>query len=168
MLKEISKELLHELLDYNPETGQLLWKVHRGGTARKGTIAGAIDHEGYRLVSVYNKTYKAHRLIWMYMTGSWPVGVIDHIDHNPDNNKFDNLRDCSHSDNSHNTFTRRRGKSSYRGVYLDSKSGKPTAMIRIKGKPKYLGTFDTEEEASAAYLSVKKQLIPEITATYME
>ena len=167
MPREITKELLHEFLDYNEQTGWLVWKVHRGGTARKGARAGTIDYEGYRLVSIYNKTYKAHRLIWMYMTGSWPVGVIDHIDRNPDNNKFDNLRDCSHSDNAHNKFSSR-GKSSYQGVYLDSKSGRPTAMIRLNGKPRYLRSFDTEEEASIAYLSVKKQLIPEIAATYME
>ena len=161
MPNEITKELLHELLDYNPNTGYLIWKVHRGGTARKGTRAGALDHEGYRLVSLYNKTYKAHRLIWLYVTGNWPEGVIDHLDHDKDNNKLDNLRDCSHSHNSHNTSSKGKGKSKYLGVYIDSKSGRPTASIRIGGKTKYLGSFDSEEEAHAAYLSVKRLLLPE-------
>lgn len=156
-MREINQELLQELLEYCPLTGVLRWKVHRGGTARKGTIAGAIDHEGYRLVSIYNKTYKAHRLIWMYVYGKWPDNVIDHIDRNPDNNTLSNLRDCSHSDNSHNTLRKPKGKSKYQGVYLDHKSGKPTASFRLNGVPKYLGSFGTEEEAYKAYLSAKRQ-----------
>ena len=157
MSREVTKELLHDFLDYDPISGALRWKVFRGGKAKAGTLAGALDHEGYRLVSLYNKTYKAHRLIWLMMTGAWPEGVIDHIDRNKDNNSFSNLRDCSHSDNKHNTVSSAKRKSIYQGVYIDSRSGKPSACIRLNGKATYVGSFNTEEEAYAAYLSIKEK-----------
>ncbi len=93
--------LLHEMLHYDPETGDLRWKVRLHHTCSKGVIDAAGHQHGYRVVTLWGETYLQHRIIWVMQTGEAPPGdlVIDHIDENPGNNRWDNLRLLDNSTN---------------------------------------------------------------------
>lgn len=103
----------------------------------------------------------AHRLAWFYVNGVWPKGHIDHIDGNKTNNSIDNLRDVSRSMNLQNQKKAHRGKSSGLplGVHL-SRGGRFMAQLRVNGKNKSFGTFDTPESAHEAYLQAKEYYHP--------
>lgn len=80
-----------------------------------------------------------------------PKKIIDHIDHNGLNNCRSNLRLASDSQNKQNSRKRSSNTSGFRGVTWSKKDKKWVAQIQIFGTHKYLGGFDTPEEASAAY-----------------
>lgn len=141
-------ERMKELLSYDPETGLFRWKVTRGGPRKAGDIAGT--SASYIHLTFDGKTYYAHRLAWLYMTGEWPKGEIDHIDGDKKNNRFANLRDVSRSVNVQNV--RRRG------VHFAKKLGRWTAQIVSNGRNVHLGSYATEDEARQAYLAGKRVL----------
>ena len=89
---------LRELLNYNPDTGVLTWRVQRR-SIKPGSVAGAVGKWGYRDVTVEGVSYKAHRIIFKIMTGRDPVNDIDHKDLNRDNNAWANLREATRSQN---------------------------------------------------------------------
>jgi hypothetical protein len=92
--------------------------------------------------------YLAHRLAWFYMKGEWPPVTVDHEDLDKSNNRWLNLRLATSAEQSHNTPVRRKG---LKGVWLDKRVGRWSAEICHQGKRTYLGMFDTEEVAHAAY-----------------
>lgn len=100
--KQLTVVQLKELLHYNPETGVFTWARSVGQRARIGRVAGSKVPSGYIKISVSKRVYSAHRLAWLYMTGSWPENEIDHVDNNPSNNAFSNLRAATKSQNAQN------------------------------------------------------------------
>src|SRR5512135_183213 len=90
-----------KLISYDCDTGLITWKVSRG-KAKSGDIAGYVNGEGYICIKIKGKMYLAHRLAWLMNYGEWPNGIIDHIDHNKQNNSLENLRDVSFSINGQN------------------------------------------------------------------
>jgi hypothetical protein len=159
-MKELTVDRLRELLDYNPETGEFVWKVGRKGTKGKGSIAGNINKDtGYIHIGIDGKRYKAHRLAWYHHFGEWPRLEISHLDNVKVNNSITNLKDTNHSDNKHNDSAVRSDKTSElpRGVYPSGKGFK--AQISLNGKEEYLGTFQTIAEASQAYISRKQEIL---------
>ncbi len=116
---------------------------------------GAIDkRRGYRQVSINNKLYMYHRVVYFIHNDDWKIhdtcrdNSIDHIDRNPLNNNIENLRVVSHSQNQWN----RDGK----GYYFNKPTGKYLAEIQVDGEHKYLGLFVNEEDAHQAYVEAKK------------
>ena len=97
------------------------------------------------------KSYLSHRIIWKWMTGEDPPRQIDHIDRNPHNNRWENLRLAVQMENSVN----RAGWGKYlKGV---KKNGKGfAASITLDGKYYYLGTFKTEQEAHDRYCEISE------------
>lgn len=93
----------------------------------------------------------AHRLAFLYMTGSWPVNRVDHKDCNPLNNAFINLRQATASQNAANRGVDKRNTSGYKGVSFYKPLGRWVAHIRHNYRLKSLGYFDTKEEAAEAY-----------------
>lgn len=151
--KQLTSETLKELLHYNPETGVFTWAMNAGQRAQVGRIAGSRTPSGYIKISLSRKLYAAHRLAWLYMTGSWPENEIDHIDNNPSNNVFSNLRAATKSQNAQNRSNRRGTTSKYKGVSFDSQHQKWVAQIWIKeaGKCKRIGLYLSEKDAADAY-----------------
>lgn len=149
----ITAEELRLFLDYDPLTGDFVWIKSTGKRNFKGFIAGRTDARGYRGINIKGRKYAAHRLAWLWMTGEWPSAQIDHIDRNPGNNRFSNLRDVSGSTNCRNRKPvefAHKGKT--KGITYHKKRKKWQATICLPGSRNlYLGLFSTPEEASAAY-----------------
>lgn len=168
----LTAERLRELLRYNPETGVFTWRVKRG-IALAGSIAGNKNRNGYVNIYVDNRPYRAHRLAWLYVYGSFPKQDIDHINGVRHDNRIANLRDVS---TSHNMMNQRRARTDNKlgllGVHVRTperphhKISKPyRAMIYVAGKRVNVGSFATAEEAHAAYLEAKRRLHPTSTLT---
>jgi len=152
---------VRRLLDYDPETGVLLWR-HRDDVLPRvnkrlaGKAAGCLDGQyGYTSVRVLDRLYQAHRLIWLHVTGEWPSAVIDHIDGDPSNNAWSNLRQATRAENNRNRMQRRNG---LKGVTINRSTGRWMAMIMLGRKNHYLGSFDTEEAAHSAYVEAAIRL----------
>jgi hypothetical protein len=153
----VTYERLRELLDYDPETGVFRWKIYRNGRAKVGYIAGGFDKCGHRRIAIDGRFYPSHRLAWLYQTGKWPVALIDHINMVPDDNRFCNLREATKSQNGWNTGKRSDNTSGFKGVTWAKNVRRWMAQIQVHGKNKHLGTFDTPEQAHAAYAAAAKE-----------
>lgn len=142
---KLTDENLRELFDYRD--GELLSKI-RLGRWIPGVAIGQWGLRGYRITRVAGKVYLLHRLIWRYFNGAITQGlVIDHIDGNPKNNRIDNLRMVTPSENARNSCLPRHNKSGVVGVYLDSQGRGWVAAVSLNNKYKWLGRFKTFEEA---------------------
>lgn len=153
----LSAEKLREALDYDPETGQFTWKKKIAYKVVVGSIAGA-ECTHYVEIGLYGNTYRGHRLAWLYMTGEWPSGEVDHIDQNKLNNRWNNLRDVGRSENLINQDSPLSYKKScaYRGVFRSS-AGRWFSRLKVNGVIRHLGTYDTPEEAYGKYVEAKAQ-----------
>ena len=111
----------------------------------------ANSSNGYCLVGFNGRKVAYHRIIWILLNGDIPAGMqIDHIDGNRINNDIDNLRLVSHRENGQNRVEHRNGR--LVGCTYCKRGHKWGAQIRVNGKNKFLGYFDTEQEAHEAYL----------------
>jgi hypothetical protein len=160
LIPALTAERLRELLNYDPDTGVFTRKTSAGGECA-GKIAGT--RRRYRKtrieigIGIDYADYRAHRLAWLYVYGKWPVGHIDHKDGNPLNNAISNLREATGSLNGQNLRKARRdNKSGLLGVSPNRLRW--SASIKADGRKHHLGTFDTAEEAHAAYVAAKRKL----------
>jgi len=145
---------LQELLSYDPGTGLFTWKV-TFSRAKLGKVAGSFDSDGYHKIQIDGRVYRGHRLAWLYMTGEWPESEIDHRDLDRSNNRWDNLRPATHSQNQMNT--RPRGVSGIKGVRWHGRDRVFRATIWLNGRAVQLGAFATAEAAAAAYAVAARQ-----------
>jgi hypothetical protein len=151
--KTLSASRLRKLLNYDPATGVFRWRVHKGPN-NVGTVAGSIHPpKGYRVICIDGKIFRANRLAWLYMTGKWPKLEIGYINHNTSDTQWANLWAMTPSQK--RATSRTRNKLGVRGVWI-TKSGKYVARIKVAGKKRYLGLFDTIEKASVAYTRAAK------------
>ena len=155
-MSKLTQEKLKELLDYNPHNGDFIW-IKRGKGRPTGKIAGTKDALGYQTIGISGKTYKAHRLAWLYMEGYFPNNIdIDHIDHNPANNKFKNLRLASRQCNMRNSCSN--NKNNIKGVSWIPKAKRWRVNIGINIKTIYLGSFIDFDEAVCLRLAAEQCL----------
>ena len=144
-------ESISAVLKYQHTTGNLIWLVNRG-KVKAGDVAGCKDrNDGYVQVTLDNRNYQAHRLAYYLYHGRdiEPGKVLDHKNGDRSDNRITNLQEITQSENL-------RKKKGAKGYSFNKKLKKWQAEIRIEGKSKYLGLYDTEEEARAAYVAVKK------------
>ena len=141
---------LKSILRYEPETGLFWWLQKRNGVSLS-LPAGTKQARGYIVIKIDGKTYRANRLAWFYMTGEWPVYEVDHKNKIFDDNRWENLRDLTRSENMANSPVQVRSKTGVKGVTIHTTSGKYVANIRVNYKLIYLGIFTTMEEAALAY-----------------
>jgi hypothetical protein len=145
---------LHQTFEY--KNGELYYKIQSGPQGRVGQKAGTARSNGYYQLCIKYKRYLTHRLIFLYHKKYLPE-FIDHIDQNKSNNKIENLREVTQSQNSRNT--RFKGnQSNYRGVYPSG--NKYRARVRLNKKIIDLGTFLTAELAYQAYCEFVKTNFP--------
>jgi hypothetical protein len=109
---DLTAEYVRKILSYDPDTGELSWRETKSGRSN-GKQVGSIQpcHNGHRRVlTIDGKMYRAHRVIWLLMTGEWPKNDVDHEDRDALNNRWKNLRDMTKGDNNRNrtrTYRRR-------------------------------------------------------------
>lgn len=150
---KLSHARLLELLSYEPDTGAFL-RLRRAGRFKAGDVAGC-KRERYIFIGIDGDFYRAHRLAWFYVTGSWPADEIDHRDTDETNNRWKNLRESSHGQNLHNRCTY--AKSGLKGAYKQTNSENWMSRIMVQGQYVYLGTFPSAEEANAAYYAAAQK-----------
>ena len=150
--KILSRDRLCELLDIDIETGVFTWKFTMGGKAKKGQEAGSLTSQGYVQIRVDQEDYLAHRLMWMYVYGEFPLLSIDHIDRQKTNNRPTNLRLATEKQNGENRSLKSNNASGHRGVFLrKGLKSKPWAVsIMNNRKTIHIGYFSTVEEAIEA------------------
>lgn len=155
---DLTAQRLRELLHYDPETGVFTRKACYS-KLWLGAIAGTLTAHKYVTIRIDGYRVKAHRLAWLYVTGSWPENFIDHINGIRFDNRFANLRDVTASVNSQN-IKKARGNSGHGvlGVGRQSTGTTWIARIRVGGVAHYLGNFPTAEDAHAAYVEAKRRL----------
>jgi hypothetical protein len=154
-----SKEMLDQMLQYDPSTGKFRWRVRpvtmftaerprsaehtcNQWNARWAGKPAASQKKGYWYIRIDYQAYLAHRVAWKIMTGADPI-EIDHIDGDRGNNKWSNLKDGTRSDNLRNVALKRNNTSGYHGVAFNKRQQKWTAYIT-------LGAFDSKEDAVVA------------------
>jgi len=159
-MSELTQERLKEVLDYNPDTGLFTWKVRLSIRAVKGKVAGVINERGYIKIQIDKKIYRGHRLAWLYIHGKFPALGIDHINGNRADNRIDNLREATDSENKQNKAAQKNNKSGYLGVYWSKTMMKWTARIQLNYVTTPLGYYETPELAYAAYCEAKLKIHP--------
>lgn len=148
MTGKLSTKRLREILSYDAFTGVFTWRISRG-RVRAGAVAGRQHNAGYHEIRIDGTLYGAHILAFAYITGRWPKR-IDHRDGVKSNNRFDNLRRASNSQNGANRSATRRNKIGFKCV-TRRPSGRYAARIGVNRKTLYLGTYYTPEAAHEAY-----------------
>lgn len=148
---------LRKVLKYDMETGIFSWDINAARNARAGSTAGCHLTSGYIQITVNGSKYRAHILAFLYVTGKWPKDEIDHIDRNPKNNRWENLREATRSENAANSIMKSNNTSGFKGVSWSKSDKKWVGAIRVRGKHFYLGSFDTPEEAHEAYKMAAKE-----------
>jgi len=143
----LTQDLLHEIFEYRD--GELFWRVNSGNRKNlAGSRLKTINNHGYLTVCIQQKQYLVHRVIYSMFYGDFD-GLIDHIDGNRLNNRIENLRLATHSQNSFNSKLYKNNKTGIKGVSYVAKDDKFIARCQTKGQSKYLGSFDSLEQADA-------------------
>jgi hypothetical protein len=147
---------------YDEERGKLFWRTRPiehflDDRARKiwnarfaGTEAGSVPLDRRYVVLDY-KRYSVSRMIFKLQHGRDPVGLVDHRNTDPENNKIDNIREATYTQNNMNMKLRSNNTSGFKGVSWSAKRKKFIVQIRMNNKITYVGQFDSAEKASEAY-----------------
>jgi hypothetical protein len=154
-----SQEYLRQCFDYDPETGVLRWRERpiehfksvqawRAWTTKYAGQPFGCQSNGYVLGGLGGVNWFAHCIIWKLVHDEEPPEV-DHRNRVRDDNRLDNLRAASSSQNKHNSPARQGNVSGFKGVSRNW--GKWAARICVDRRTICLGSFSTPEEASAAY-----------------
>ena len=125
---------LHELFEYRD--GWLYWKKKPSALARIkiGSIAGTKATGGYWRIKFDGVTYMAHKLIYAYhYNGDFPER-LDHADTNKMNNRVDNLRIATTTENAQNVGISKKSTSGIKNVTWSSIKNRWKVLISINGK----------------------------------
>ena len=135
---DLTKEFVEEFLEYRD--GDLYWKPFKAGTH---------DGNGYLQVGIKRRYFKVHRLIFLMHHGYLP-DVIDHIDGNKQNNRIENLREATRSQNGYNTKISKHNQSGVKGVSWRKQNQKWRARIYVEKQMISVGDFDNLDDAKVA------------------
>jgi len=166
----LDQATLKSILHYDPETGTWTWLKRsdvrpqwngrwagkRAGYARQATGGGM-----YWSVRIYDWPFHSGRLAWLYMTGSWPAALVDHKNLDGLDDRWENLREATKTQNAANTAIGSRNKTGFKGVSFSKIAGRYRATIKDGGKQRWLGYFETPAEAHAAYCRAATEIFGE-------
>lgn len=147
---DITQDSLKKIIEYNAITGEITWLLNIASKAKAGNKAGASIRSGYRIVQILNQNILVHRLAFLYMTGRMPK-FVDHINGNASDNRWTNLREATHQQNSCNGKIRSTNTTGFKGVCFNKARNSFTAQIVKNGKNHSLGYFKNAEDAHLAY-----------------
>jgi len=152
---ELTQKRLHELLTYDKDTGYFTWLVMLSNKAKVGQIAGCIDGDGYVVIGIGGRNYKASTLAWFYVYGEWPRLQLDHINRIRNDNRLSNLREATLSQQQMNKNRPAHNTSGHMWVSADKERGGWRVHSRIFG---FVGRFKTKEEAVRAVQEQRKRI----------
>lgn len=170
----ISAEVVRSRIAYDPDTGAMVWMPRPGtlpltlawnkqwaGKPVRLVVCHSPGSKDYAIARLLGRWYGAHRLAWVCAYGMWPEHELDHINRDSLDNRLCNLRAATHADNQRNRGPMRNSKLGIKGVcYRAERLGRKKyyAQITHEYRVRYLGWFETPEEASAAYEKAAREL----------
>lgn len=160
MLERIKTDLICN------EDGSIVWASPKNKNIKAGTVAGWVDENGYTYIRLMKtvggksetRCLAAHHIIWFAKTGEWPTKEVDHINGRRSDNRFVNLRLADREQQMWNL--RQRSGLKYPTGVERINGGRYRARIRVEGRTRHLGVFDTPEEAHDVFLEVARQYRP--------
>ena len=156
----ITQEELKKYVTYNPDDGLFRSTGMKYSNKKQGEIVGTIHKtKKYVFISVKGKTYRAQRLAFLYMLGSFPEKQVDHINQIKDDNRWSNLRDVSSAVNAQNRPLYVNNKSGHKGVAWNKKLSKWQVLCRSNGEALYGGVYSDKNKAISVAVSLYEQLI---------
>ncbi|WJR66977.1 HNH endonuclease [Neorhizobium sp. CSC1952] len=175
-MSELSFEDVFELLHLDTETGKLFWKPRGPHLFSEGGKRGAqgnanfwnrrfagqeaftdTNGRGYLRGSIFNRRYRAHRIVWLLHTGKWPADQIDHINGDRMDNRPINLREVDTAGNTRNQTLSRANTSGVCGVHYHKQINRWVAEITVDRKRIFLGSFDDRESAAIVRLAAQER-----------
>jgi len=160
---DLSQDRLKSLLVYDAESGVFRWRVDRSNK-KCGQIAGYVNPTmGYVQIGVDYKLHSGHRLAWLYVNGRWPASQhLDHVNGDRADNRIDNLREASASQNIANSKLSKANKTGFKGVSLNR--NRFVAQIMVGRKTIRLGSFSVLEDAYQTYSDASRRYFGEFGA----
>ncbi|WP_112901762.1 HNH endonuclease [Escherichia coli] len=154
----LTQKRMKELLTYDRETGVITRTKTISGNAVKGMVAGSIKPNGYMQIQVDGKCYLGHRLAWLHEYGEFPSGFLDHINGKRDDNRIENLRIVTPSQNCHNENMRTNNTSGIKGVTWDKRRNTWSAKLWHERRCINLGSFKDINLAKEAIMKKRREL----------
>lgn len=145
----MKQEQLKQCLSYDHLTGLFTW-LTKHSKMQVGSIAGTKrknDGKTYIIISVKGVKYRAHRLAFLYMTGSFPTMLCDHINGDGTDNRWVNLREVDYVNNNRNMRLREDNTSGCAGVHWNKKDKRWQASLKTGVGRGYLGQYKSIDEA---------------------
>ena len=158
----ITQKEIRDYFDY--ADGVLYWKVQKGYAIKIGQPAGTFDEKtGYYRIHVNSRFQKVHRLVFLYHHGYLPK-FVDHIDGNKKNNRIENLREATKSQNAMNQKISTRNTSGIKGVMWHKRDKKWFVQLRVNSKCHSFGYYDSKELAELVAIEATNKLHKEFSA----
>ena len=147
---KLSQDSLKELLRYEPTTGTFVRRVSNSNSVKAGDTAGSKHPAGYHYIRVKGQRYASHRLAFLYMEGKFPPAEVDHINGDPSDNRWENLRPATRKENMRNIKISKRNTSGHTGVYWSKEKRRWRVQIGCAGKKTHIGYYHSKAEAVLA------------------
>jgi len=161
----LTAERLRQLVHYDPDSGCFFWRVQDGRPVREGGVAGAPDRDtGYWRIRIDYSIYYAHRLAWLYVYGRWPRGDVDHANGLRNDNRIENLREATRTQNNANRRGNR-NRLGARGVYQHRK--RFVARVVYRGVCVHRSRHGTLADAAAEYVARSQEIFGEFAGVEM-
>lgn len=156
----ITQNELKRVLRYVKSTGKFYWLVSPKPGVRIGDEAGCLNWKGYVVIGYAGRSYRAHRLAWLYVVGDLPTQQIDHKSHVKSDNSWRNLRLATNRLNQENQIKApcSNRSSGLLGVTWNKRTCLWKAQIKSRGKNFNLGEYTSPQQAHRAYLKAKRRL----------
>jgi len=149
-------EALNKSFKYNKDTGKLYRRFSYHKPDEDGRDAGSLGNRGYLVVNIKCSGYLVHRIVYKLHHGVDP-DHIDHINGDKLDNRIENLRSVSQTENGKNVKLNKNNKIGYLGVHMVKNNNKWWAQIKVDGKGIYLGSFDNKQDAINARKEAEKK-----------
>jgi len=164
-LRQPSLGRVRELLRLDVETGLIYRRINSGSRGKADALAGSFHKaSGYIIIGIDGVKYRAHLLVWLMLYGEWRPREIDHKDQSRSNNRPDNLRIATESQQRQNMSLRCDNTSGHRGVGFQA--GKHTAELWVEGRKIWLGRYTTKEEAAEVARAARLKHFGEYAPAY--